>query len=193
MANELLDFVMALVRDPAMAARYAADPAGTIADAHLVDVTSVDVNNLIPMVSDSLSMAAPAFGVGDPGAGNVWTSGAATAALDAFTPHDANADWPAAVAQPDDSTGVIHPAQPEAPGPGSVDAIIGDSVGESVSGPAGGEFGQFSDIGDGHAAILDPDPGLLDPDAAGGLDAGHPHPGAEHADPPAHPGFDLFD
>ncbi|OBF12949.1 IniB N-terminal domain-containing protein [Mycobacterium sp. ACS4331] len=84
MANELLDFVMSLVRDPDVAARYAADPAGAIADAHLTNVTSADVNNLIPMVSDSLSMAAPTFGA-DAGT-NVWTSGAATAAFDAFEP-----------------------------------------------------------------------------------------------------------
>ncbi len=90
MANELLDFVMALVRDPDAAARYAADPATALADAHLTNVTSADVNNLIPVVSDSLSMAAPAFGgSADPNVadGNVWTSGAATAAFDSFAPH----------------------------------------------------------------------------------------------------------
>jgi len=90
MANELLDFVISLVRDPDAAARYAANPAQSIADAHLANVTSADVNNLIPMVSDSLSMA-NAGGTG-PGAaitdhGNVWASGAAAAALDAFAPH----------------------------------------------------------------------------------------------------------
>ena len=83
MANSLLDFVLSLVRDPDAAARYAADPAGAIADAHLTDVTSADVNNLIPMVTDSMSTAAPALG----GDGNVWTSGAATAAFDAFDAH----------------------------------------------------------------------------------------------------------
>ena len=57
MANSLLDFVMSLVRDPDAAARYAADPAQAIADANLTDVTSADVNNLIPVVSESLSMA----------------------------------------------------------------------------------------------------------------------------------------
>jgi hypothetical protein len=90
MANSLLDFVMSLVRDPDAAARYAADPAGTIADAHLTDVTSVDVNNLIPVVSESLSMGAPVGGVESLGAepaGNVWASGAATAAFDAFDDH----------------------------------------------------------------------------------------------------------
>lgn len=90
MANELLDFVMALVRDPDAAAQYAADPAQAIAAANLTDVTSADVNNLIPMVSDSLSMAAPAFGaetaIDTVVDSNVWTSGAATAAFDAFAP-----------------------------------------------------------------------------------------------------------
>src|SRR5262245_1492977 len=90
MANTLLDFVMSLVRDPDAAARYAADPAQAIADAHLTDVTSADVNNLIPVVSESLSMAAPAGnldGFGAESAGNVWASGAATAAFDAFGDH----------------------------------------------------------------------------------------------------------
>jgi hypothetical protein len=84
MANELLDFVMSLVRDPEVAARYATDPTGAIADANLTNVTSADVNNLIPMVSDSLSMATPTF---DAGGANVWASGAATAAFDAFDVH----------------------------------------------------------------------------------------------------------
>ena len=91
MANSLLDFVISLVRDPDAAARYAANPAQSIADAHLTNVTSADVNNLIPVVSDSVSMANPAVGAAS-GApvtdhGNVWASGAAAAALDAFTPH----------------------------------------------------------------------------------------------------------
>ncbi len=112
MANELLDFVMGLVRDPEAAARYAADPSSAIADAHLTNVTSADVNNLIPMVSDSLSMAAPS--VGTPGArdafdgGNVWTSGAATAAFDAF---DTHLPEPAIAAVPDFG-GVIDTSSP---------------------------------------------------------------------------------
>ncbi|WP_454788079.1 Rv0340 family IniB-related protein [Mycolicibacterium lutetiense] len=91
MANTLLDFVMSLVRDPDAAAHYAADPAQAIADAHLTDVTSADVNNLIPVVSESLSTAGAGgvfgdLGAADPG-GNVWASGAATAAFDAFGDH----------------------------------------------------------------------------------------------------------
>jgi hypothetical protein len=90
MANSLLDFVMSLVRDPNAAAAYAADPAQAIADANLTDVTSVDVNHLIPVVSESLSMAVPSTGadaVAGDHASNVWTSGAATAAFDAFDDH----------------------------------------------------------------------------------------------------------
>ncbi|OKH83364.1 hypothetical protein EB75_08415 [Mycobacterium sp. ST-F2] len=89
MANPLLDFVMSVVRDPDVAAHYAADPAGAIAAANLSGVTTADVAHLIPVVSESLgtvSSAAggvPAAGFDDPGV-NVWTSGAATAAFDAF-------------------------------------------------------------------------------------------------------------
>ncbi|MET0899826.1 MAG: Rv0340 family IniB-related protein [Mycobacterium sp.] len=115
MANELLDFVMALVRDPEAAAQYASDPAQAIAAANLTDVTSVDVNNLIPMVSDSLSMAVPAFGtdaaVDAAVDSNVWTSGAATAAFDAFAPlapSDVTAQFP-------DVGGVIDAAGTSAP------------------------------------------------------------------------------
>lgn len=90
MANSLLDFVISLVRDPEAAARYAANPERSIAEAHLTDVTRADVNSLIPVVSDSLSMSEPIGAAGGAHAGdrgNVWASGAATAALDAFAPH----------------------------------------------------------------------------------------------------------
>ncbi len=90
MANSLLDFVMSLVRDPDAAARYAADPAAAIAGADLPDVTTADVDQLIPVVAESLSSAAPGLDATS-WAGtlpavdtNVWTSGAATAAFDAF-------------------------------------------------------------------------------------------------------------
>lgn len=81
---------MALVRDPEIAARYAADPSAVLADAHLAGVTIADVNNLIPVVTDSLAASTPGFGMAagagaDPG--NVWTSGAAAAAFDAFDIH----------------------------------------------------------------------------------------------------------
>ena len=90
MANSLLDFVMALVRDPAAAARYAADPAGALSAAQLPEVTITDVNNLIPVVTDSLAAATPGFGVltdVGPATANIWASGAAAAAFDAFDIH----------------------------------------------------------------------------------------------------------
>lgn len=114
MANSLLDFVISLVRDPDAAARYAANPAQAIADAHLTGVTSFDVNNLMPMVSDSVSMSQPAGAVsGAPAAehGNVWASGAAAAALDAFTPHT-----PAGVVDHHGPTGGVI-SQPSSPAP----------------------------------------------------------------------------
>lgn len=90
MANSLLDFVMSLVSDPDAAAAYAADPAQALADANLTGVTTADVSHLIPVVADSVSTAAPVTGFDAFGAdagGNVWTSGAATAAFDAFGDH----------------------------------------------------------------------------------------------------------
>lgn len=93
MANSLLDFVMSVVRDPDAAARFAADPDQAILDANLTDVTSADVSALIPVVSESMPTipgTVPTDGL-DGGisevAGNVWTSGAATAAFDAFGDH----------------------------------------------------------------------------------------------------------
>ena len=111
MANSLLDFVMSLVRDPEAAARYAENPDQAIHDANLIDVTSADVSNLIPVVSESLSTAVPTTGsdalIGD-AAGNVWASGAATAAFDAFDDpgiaqviDDAPTVLPDLVSQPD--------------------------------------------------------------------------------------------
>jgi hypothetical protein len=86
MANSLLDFVMSLVRDPDAAARYAENPDQAIVDANLTNVTSADVSNLIPVVTESLGAAVPSTGIdGVVGmADNVWASGAATAAFDAF-------------------------------------------------------------------------------------------------------------
>ncbi|MGB5112501.1 MAG: Rv0340 family IniB-related protein [Mycobacterium sp.] len=94
MANSLLDFVMSLVRDSDAAARYAADPAAALADANLPDVTSADVDQLIPVVTESFTSADPAISGFDAGAAsgldsNVWASGAATAAFDAFGIDDA--------------------------------------------------------------------------------------------------------
>lgn len=90
MANSLLDFVMSLVSDPDAAAHYAADPTQAIADANLAGVTTADVDHLIPVVAESVSAVAPSTGVdafSADAASNVWTSGAATAAFDAFGDH----------------------------------------------------------------------------------------------------------
>ena len=113
MANPLLDFVMSLVRDPDAAAQYAADPAQAIHAANLTDVTSADVNALIPVVSESLSTAVPTTGadlLGADPSGNVWSSGAATAAFDAFDDHasvpaidDGHSLAANVIEQPDDS------------------------------------------------------------------------------------------
>lgn len=120
MANSLLDFVMSLVRDPDAAARYAADPAQALADAHLADVTTADVQNLIPVVSESLSMTAPTHSLDalnfEP-VSNVWASGAATAAFDAFDDQlpspvivDAQADAPVIVDDLDHGLDVLNSA-----------------------------------------------------------------------------------
>lgn len=178
MANSLLDFVMSLVRDPDAAARYAADPAGAIADAQLTDVTSVDVNNLIPMVADSLSTAVPSFGADQHAGGNVWASGAATAAFDAF-----DAAVPAALpdSHPVDAGVIQSPADAghgtvadTGADPAAVDPVTVDSSTQFTD----PDFGQH------------PDPGLT-PDwiADGGLD--HSHTDGSHVTPD-HQGFDLF-
>jgi len=180
MANSLLDFVMSLVRDPDAAARYTADPAGAIADAHLTDVTSADVNNLIPMVTDSMSMAAPAFGGGDDG--NVWTSGAATAAFDAFDAHlpgsavhDAQAALTGVITQPADIDHPLIDPAPAEPDPLDAPAPVSDGDVEHQQlehqAPEWGDPGGWE-----HTGVHDPN---ADPNADS-------HPVSEH------PGFDLF-
>lgn len=64
MSNNLLDFVMALVRDPDMAAQYAANPVQAIADANLVGVQPADVSSLIPVVAESAGSAGGSVGAG---------------------------------------------------------------------------------------------------------------------------------
>jgi hypothetical protein len=174
MANTLLDFVISLVRDPDAAARYAANPAQSIADAHLTDVTSADVNNLIPVVSDSLSMANPAgTAVGAPVAdhGNVWASGAAAAALDAFTPHPAAG----VVDQHGLAGGVI--SQPSTPAPAELPT---DPRPLGVDPHEPSVLLTGADVPDStidHGGLPADDPSLWDPSTA------HPHtPGPDHHD-----------
>ncbi|WP_205876106.1 Rv0340 family IniB-related protein [Mycobacterium camsae] len=184
MANSLLDFVISLVRDPEAAARYATNPDQAIADAHLTDVTSVDVNNLIPMVSDSLSMAGATGAVtGMPVAdhGNVWASGAATAAFDAFTPHPPVAAMPehgaisgvgAVINQPAAQLPVEAPAGPPPVGIGNPEPsslITGGAVPE---------------IAFDHGGFPASDPGIWDHSVV--LPDAHPHDA-----PPDHHGFGV--
>ncbi len=140
MANSLLDFVMSLVRDPDAAAQYAANPAQAIADANLTDVTSVDVNHLIPVVAESMSTVVPSGGAAGgadtllDSAHNVWASGAATAAFDAFDDHlpiqgsDVIADHVPTVAN------VIE--LPEDSAPTIVDPGFGDASVPTIGGPS---------------------------------------------------------
>lgn len=189
MANSLLDFVMSIVRDPDAAARYAADPSQAIADAHLTDVTSVDVNNLIPVVSESLSMGTPGGHRADAGGDhNVWASGAATAAFDAFSDH-----------LPDPTIVDSHPV-----GAGVVDQPVDHVVDHPL------------DAGVNYAADPAPDlhPFDLHPFDAAGLDQAPPadevhapddggtgltdpgihehHVVDDHGFAAEHPGFDIF-
>lgn len=188
MANSLLDFVMSVVRDPDVAAQYAANPGQAIADAHLVGVTTADVNGLIPVVAESLTTPVSTGDTfGD--AGNVWSSGAATAAFDAFDApgvHHVNdsglhAIVDAGTAGPPDVASAGDPAfdhdVPVVVNPLGADAGGGSGFGHDVPGALDGLDG------------LD-GPGGLDVPEWHGLDAVHdgPHdPG--HPDPT---GFDLF-
>lgn len=173
MGNSLLDFVMALVRDPGAAARYAADPAGALADAHLSGVTITDVQNLIPVVTDSLAMSTPDLGaVAD--AANVWTSGAAAAAFDAFDlPHPAP---PAPVptlqlndASVDHSTVLPEPAPPQSAPEHLPVPVLADAVAD-------------------HQPL---DPVVQDWADDGGWQHSHDPQVPDHH-PVDHPGFDLF-
>jgi hypothetical protein len=190
-ANSLLDFVMSLVRDPDAAAQYAADPAQAIADANLTDVTSVDVNHLIPVVAESMSTVMPSGGVASgadtvlDSAHNVWASGAATAAFDAFDDHlpiqgsDVVADHVPTVAnvidQPEDSAPtIVDPGFDDA----SVPLIADPSATVSLDAPM---------IDDVHV----PDAVATDDS----MDAGHHDFGGavdDQLDHPQDPGFDIF-
>ncbi|KDF00307.1 hypothetical protein Y900_015500 [Mycolicibacterium aromaticivorans JS19b1 = JCM 16368] len=184
MANSLLDFVMSLVRDPDAAARYAADPGGAIADAHLTDVTSADVNHLIPMVADSLSGPlsgagfGPAAGAGD---GNVWASGAATAAFDAFD------HLPAATTAPDVHSVITDVAQHADQAPALITDLGADPGALNLPDTAS----QLSHTVLDHGVTPDAGQDWADPSAwdHGHVDDNH---GASLAAPEDHAGFELF-
>ncbi|AKK25792.1 IniB N-terminal domain-containing protein [Mycobacterium sp. EPa45] len=178
MANSLLDFVMSLVRDPDAAARYAADPAGAIADAHLTDVTSADVSNLIPMVADSLSgpVSGGGFGPGPAaGDGNVWASGAATAAFDAFD------HLPAAVTAPEVHSVITEVAQHADQAPSLITDLGVDPGALDLPGAAA----QVTDTVLDHGVSPDAGHDWADPAAWD-----HSHAADDHG--VDHSGFDLF-
>lgn len=133
MANPLLEFVLSLVRDPEAAARYAADPERAIADAQLNDVTRLDVNSLIPVVSESMSAGAVDA--------DVWTSGQAVAAFDAFG---------------DELPERVVPDAAVAPG----HEVIDTSVPDMPDRPTGADFADLSDLSD---LSDDPVPATLRP------------------------------
>lgn len=170
MTNSLLDFVMSLVRDPDAAARYAADPAGAIADAHLTGVTSADVNGLIPVVADSMTPMGAGPTVGDGSDGDVWTSGAAAAAFDAFDTFDTHV--PAQVVHAVDTV-ITVPAQLSA----DLDPL-GTALGNShlAEGPT------ILDV----EQLVDSHPGSEQ------IDASLPDWPIDHHFGADHPGFDLF-
>jgi hypothetical protein len=179
MANSLLDFVMSLVRDPDAAAAYAADPAQAIADADLTDVSSVDVNNLIPVVSESLSMAVPSTGadaVVDDHASNVWASGAATAAFDAFDDH-----VPAVVADDVHSVTADFITDPDAGVQSGLDALADAGVPDVAA--ANDTSLQFD------APVIDEPPAV---DAPVDDDWSHSAP-VDHQQDADDSGFDIFD
>lgn len=161
---------MSLVRDPDAAARYAADPAGALAAAGLPGVTVTDVQNLMPVVADSLAMSTPTFGtVVD--TVDVWTSGAASAALDAFDiPHPAPVDPPAPQIQEVPAVDVpAHPSDGQAPAePAALPDPAGfETIGQTPLEPADPDWADHNGWAPDHG---------LQPD----------HPSTEH------PGFDIF-
>ena len=179
MANSLLDFVMSIVRDPDAAARYAADPSQAIADAHLTDVTSVDVNNLIPVVSESLSMGTPGGHSLDTPDHNVWASGAATAAFDAFSDH-----------VPDQGVTDPHPIDT-----GVVEQPVVHPVDPGVTYPAGpGPDLHTFDVAGFDQPMPADDVHMPDDGGAGVIDPGLPqhHVVDDHGFAAEHPGFDIF-
>jgi hypothetical protein len=55
----LQDFVMNLINDEAAKSAYAADPLGALKDAGLTDLTPADVQEVLPLVADSLPAGLP--------------------------------------------------------------------------------------------------------------------------------------
>ena len=52
-ASTLLDFILNLLRDPETAEAFARDPQGTLEDHGLGDITSVDIEDIMPVLMDA--------------------------------------------------------------------------------------------------------------------------------------------
>ncbi|WP_040524259.1 IniB N-terminal domain-containing protein [Gordonia effusa] len=72
--SSLLDFITTLVHDPAAAAAYHADPQSALTAANLHDVTTADVDHLIPVVAESSHSA--------PTSGSIWSASDAAHSFD---------------------------------------------------------------------------------------------------------------
>jgi hypothetical protein len=59
----LQDFVMTLINDEAAKAAYAADPLAALSDAGLADLTPADVQEVLPLIADSLPAGLPVDGL----------------------------------------------------------------------------------------------------------------------------------
>jgi hypothetical protein len=201
-ANSLLDFVMSLVRDPDAAAHYAANPAQAIADANLTDVTSADVNHLIPVVAESMSTIVPSGNVAAGGddlldaAHNVWASGAATAAFDAFDDHlPIQGDDAVAARVPMVTSMIDHPAESA---PTIVDHGLDDTGMPSIQAPdvdlpVHGDVQDLHDVqGFDAAAAASEDVHHVFTDISGAEPVAGSGAEDEHLDHPQDSGFDIF-
>ncbi|SDY18120.1 hypothetical protein SAMN05661080_02597, partial [Modestobacter sp. DSM 44400] len=56
LASSLLDFILNLLRDPQAASAFETDPEAALSDAGLDDVCAADVNSLVPVLAESVSV-----------------------------------------------------------------------------------------------------------------------------------------
>ncbi|MFW0792106.1 IniB N-terminal domain-containing protein [Gordonia sp. CPCC 205333] len=73
--SSLLDFITTLVHDPDAAAAYRADPQSALSAANLHDVTTADVDHLIPVVAESSNVGTTS--------GSIWSASNAAHSFDA--------------------------------------------------------------------------------------------------------------
>ena len=63
LASSLLDFILDLLRDPAAAEEFQADPEQALASAGLDDVCAADVHAVMPMLADFAPVSAGVAGI----------------------------------------------------------------------------------------------------------------------------------